>query len=115
MRISDWSSDVCSSDLRKVGKQTAFLEHVAEAPTLRRQADATLRIEQRLYAQHDAAARRAQQACQHIHQRGLAGARAPEQRGDAGRLAGEAGLQALPLEALGAVEFTQYHCPRQTA
>src|SRR3546814_6806375 len=32
---------------RKVGKQTAFLEHVAEAPTPRRQVDATLRIEQR--------------------------------------------------------------------
>src|SRR3546814_3842987 len=33
MRISDWSSDVCSSDLRKanIGKQLAGFDHMSDA------------------------------------------------------------------------------------
>src|SRR3546814_12736086 len=52
---------------RKVGKKTAFLAHVAEAPTLRRNVDAPLPIEPRLSAQTDQPPSRTPTAPPHLH------------------------------------------------
>src|SRR3546814_20310100 len=43
MRISDWSSDVCSSDLRNTKLQAAYLKHLENVLTLAGEQDAAVR------------------------------------------------------------------------
>src|SRR5487761_57215 len=74
-------------------EQPALLEDVAEAALLRWQVDLARAVEQHLAAHGDATACRRQQAGQRIDDRGLAGARAAEQCGDAGRRRDELGGQ----------------------
>ena len=66
-----------------MGEQPGVLEDVADAPAVARDVDAARGVEQRLAVEDDAAARRAEQAGDRVDHRGLAGARAAEQRRDA--------------------------------
>src|SRR3546814_8580858 len=45
MRISDWSSDVCSSDLRELGERTEWLGHGYKELEIPPAADGGFRIE----------------------------------------------------------------------
>ena len=65
-------------------KQTAVLEDVADATAVLGHEQAALRVDQRLAVDHDAAAVGPDQAADDIDQRGLARARAAEQRRHAG-------------------------------
>src|SRR3546814_17172676 len=74
-------------------KQPALLEDIADAAPVRRHEDAAIRIDQQAAVDADAAAGiRSRQTGDQVDQRGLAGARAAEQRGDA-VAAGEADIQ----------------------
>ena len=70
---------------REMREQPAFLEHVADAAAVRRHVDARCAVEQHGVVERDAAAVRRDQAGDHVDDRGLAGARRAEQRGDAAR------------------------------
>ncbi len=64
----------------QVREQARFLEHVADAPFVGRHEHLARIVLPHLVAQRDAGAGHALQARQHAQQRGLAGARVPEQR-----------------------------------
>src|SRR5947207_12210946 len=70
-------------------KQPTFLEHIAEAATLRRPIDLLGGREQDLLVDRDPSAIWADQARERIDERSLAGAGAAEERCDAGRRRGE--------------------------
>ena len=73
-------------------KQPRILEHIADAPPVRRDVNARGRVIERLAVERDDAAVGPQQSCDHVDQRGLAGAGRAEQAGDAA-LAFERGLK----------------------
>src|SRR4051812_938976 len=64
-------------------KQPCILEHIADPPTMRRDMNTRSRVIERLVVECDNATIRPQQACNHVDQRGLAGAGSAEQPGDA--------------------------------
>jgi len=85
----------------QVRKQAALLEHIADAPALRRQIEAALRIEHRHALDFDPARVRPRQTGQQIDQAGLAGAGAAEQRDDAVGRAGKLGIDLEGAQTLG--------------
>ncbi len=66
-------------------KQPALLEHIADAPAVRRHVDARRGIEQHRIVERDAAAIGRDQPGDQVDERGLAGAGGSEQRGHAAR------------------------------
>ena len=60
-------------------KEKVVLENVAEPPPLRRNVDAALAVEKRSAVDHDRSALRAGDACERVHEAGLARARAAEE------------------------------------
>ena len=97
-------------------KQPRILEHVADAPPVRRHVDACGRVVERFAVERDDAAVRPQQAGDHVDQRGLAGAGRAEQAGDAA-LAFERGFQREFAELFGDVDAQhgQFPCRRLVA
>ena len=69
---------------REMRQQAAFLEYVADVAPVRRQIDSRARVVELAAADGDAPRERACEAGDEVEQRGLARARAPEKRGDAG-------------------------------
>jgi len=69
----------------EMGEQPSLLEHIADAAPVCRHVDARRAVEQHGVVERDAAAVRRHQSADHVDDRGLAGARRPEQRGDVPR------------------------------
>ena len=97
-------------------KQPRVLKHVADAPPVRRHVDACGGVIERFAVERDDAAVGPQQACDHVDQRGLAGAGRAEQAGDAA-LAFERGFKREFAELLGDVDAQhgQFPCRRLVA
>ncbi len=97
-------------------KQPRVLKHVADAPPVRRHVNACGGVVQRFAVERDDAAVRPQQPCDHVDQRGLAGAGRAEQAGDAA-LAFERGFKREFAELLGDVDAQhgQFPCRRLVA
>ena len=97
-------------------KQPRVLEHVADAPPVRRHVDACGRVVQRFAVERDDAAVGPQQPGDHVDQRGLAGAGRAEQAGDAA-LAFERGFEREFAELFGDVDAQhgQFPCRRLVA
>ena len=72
-------------------KQPRILEHIADPAAMHRDMDMLSGVVQRLAVDGDDAAIGSQQSCDHVDQRGLAGARGAEQSGHAA-LTGKRGL-----------------------
>src|SRR5262249_13316778 len=83
----------------KVREEKVVLEHVAEAAMLRRDVDAAGAVEERRTVDGDAAALRAGDAGESVHEAGLARARAAEQPDDR-RRGGERDLEPELAELL---------------
>ena len=97
-------------------KQPRILKHVADPPPVRRHVNACGRVVERLAVERDDAAVGPQQSCDHVDQRGLAGAGRAEQAGDAA-LAFERGFKRELAELLGDVDAQhgQFPCRRLVA
>src|SRR6478736_96675 len=66
---------------REVGKQSAFLKHIADAPPRNRHVDAGSVVKQDITIKHDASTVRLEQTGDHIDDAGLACTRGTKQRG----------------------------------
>ena len=97
-------------------KQPRVLKHVTDAPPVRRHMNACGGVVQRFTVERDDAAVGPQQACDHVDQRGLAGAGRAEQPGDAA-LAFERGFKREFAELFGDVDAQhgQFPCRRLVA
>src|SRR5580692_5683073 len=80
-------------------EEAAFLEHIADSAPAGRHKDAALAVGQHGAVDDDMAPGRADEASYGVDQRGLAGARAPEQRCEA-TLAVEGGVEPKIAEAM---------------
>ena len=97
-------------------KQPRVLKHVADAAPVRWHMDARGGVVERFAVEGDAAAVGAQQPCDDVDQRGLAGAGSAEQAGDAA-LAFEGGLKREFAELPGDIDTQhgQFPCRRWVA